>query len=83
MVAPLSEKDLHEQQLRGLLATLMLVAGGYRWPGCDGMMIEDVLSEYPKVARLGLVPGREELCLQHPELIAAVTDFFDSSRLRM
>ena len=71
---------LCDQRLRHLLTTLILNADGYHWPGTDGLMIEDVLHEYPKAAHEHRVPDRDELCLRHPEMALAVADFFDSRR---
>ena len=73
-------RKLCQQRLHGLLTTLILVADGYHWPGSDGLLIEDVLREYPAVARQGRVPGREDLCREHPDLAQAVADFFDCLR---
>ncbi len=70
------EQRLNTERLHNLLTTLILVADGYRWPGGDGLMVEDVLREYPKVARQGRVPGCEELCRRHPELASEVASFF-------
>lgn len=72
-----NDKQLCEQRLHSLLATIILVADGYHWPGADGILLDDLLREYPEVARRGFVPGREELCRKHPELASAVADFFD------
>lgn len=72
-----------EEKLHCLLATLILVADGFHWPGADGMLLEDLLREYPRIAHEGHVPGRDELCRRHPELAQAVADFFDCFRSRV
>ena len=71
-----NEKRLNEERLHNLLTTLILVADGYHWPGGDGLLVEDVLREYPRAARHGHVPSQENLCRRHPELTSAITDFF-------
>ncbi len=71
-----NENRLNQERLQNLLTTLILVADGYRWPGADGLLVEDVLREYPEAARRGRVPSREELCRKHPELASEVANFF-------
>lgn len=80
-MSPTPDDDrLNELRLRALLATLILVADGFRWPGSDGLTVDDLLRAYPALARQGRVPGPEELCRRHPELARALADFFDPAR---
>lgn len=65
---------LDQQKLRELL--LFYLQRSLGWPGADSTTLEEVLRAYPALARLGRVPGREELLRCHPELAAAVQAVF-------
>ena len=62
--------------LADLLAGYLLASPAYRWPGADGLLLDDVLSEYPDAAAARAVPGEAELCDRHPHLAARVVAFF-------
>src|SRR4051794_23773802 len=61
-----------------LLGYLQL-QGALPWPGADGLTVAEVLAAYPGEARLGRVPGLEQLSRRHPELAGAATAFFAAS----
>ena len=54
----------------------LLAAGVGRWPGCDGLLVADVLDEYTRAAAAHLVPGEHALCERYPALAAQVVAFF-------
>jgi hypothetical protein len=45
-------------------------------PGGDGMLVEEVIRDYPAAARVRAVPGEVELCNRHPNLAPQVIAFF-------
>ena len=62
--------------LADVLAGYLLTAPAFRWPGTDGLLVEDVLREYPAAAAAWVVPGEVELCERHPELAPQIVAFF-------
>jgi len=63
-------------KLPDVLAEYLLAGPAGHWPGCDGMVLGDVLREYPAAAAERLVPGELDLCDRHPELAAQIVAFF-------
>jgi hypothetical protein len=59
-----------------LLVGYLLAAPVGGWPGADGMLVSEVLREYPSAAAARLVPCEADLCGRHPELTAEVVAFF-------
>ncbi len=63
-------------ELLNLLAAYLANSPRFQCPGCDGMMIEDIVSAYPEAAAGGSVPSEAELCDRHPQLTSQVVAFF-------
>ncbi len=59
-----------------LLTGYLVNSSACRWPGADGVLVADVLREYPAAATAHQVPDERELCDRHPELAAHVVAFF-------
>ena len=64
------------ERLREVLLGYLQAAGCPRWPGADGLMLEDALRSYPANAAAGLVPDRQELLRRHPDLRESLLAFF-------
>ena len=62
--------------LPDVLVGYLLAGPARRWPGADGMVLADVLSEYPAAAAARLVPGELDLCDRHPDLMPQIVSFF-------
>ena len=62
--------------LGDILALYLLNSPAYRWPGADGLLVGEVLREYPTAVATGAVPGEIELCGRHPGLTAQIVAFF-------
>ena len=67
---------VRDERLREVLLGYLQTAGCPRWPGADGLMLEDALRSYPANAAAGLVPDRQELLRRHPDLSEALRAFF-------
>ena len=67
---------VRNEKLREVLLGYLQAAGCPRWPGADGLTVEEVLLSYPANAAAGLVPDRQELLRRHPELSEALLAFF-------
>lgn len=59
-----------------LLTDYMIHSSAGRFPGSDGLRIDDILAGYELLASVGEVPTERELCLRHPEYAARLTAFF-------
>lgn len=73
---PSPPDDWRTTELQNLLGAYLATAPGCRCPGCDGMLIEDALTDYPAAAATGVVPGEAELSDRHPELTPQIVTFF-------
>jgi hypothetical protein len=70
--ASLSRKrELHERLLGHLQA-----ASAPRWPGADGLRVQEVLRNYPQAVAADLVPDRQALLLLYPHLADVIDEFF-------
>lgn len=68
--------DRRTTELQNLLAVYLANAPSLRCPGCDGLLVEDVLPGYPSAASHGEVPGETDLCARHPDLTPQIVAFF-------
>jgi hypothetical protein len=59
-----------------VLIGYLLSSPACRWPGADGILVEDVLRGYPAAASARLVPGELDLCDRHPELTVEIVALF-------
>jgi len=64
------------QLLEDILLGLLQSSPGCRWPGADGLTLEDALDCYRQAISTGRAPGPEELVQRHPELREAVKGLF-------
>ena len=62
--------------LAGLLADYLAHSPSNCFPGADGMLIDEVVRDYPAAANAQAVPGEVELCHRHPHLAPQVVAFF-------
>src|SRR4051794_27678470 len=62
--------------LTNILVRSLLTSGVGNWPGCDGLLIDEVLDEYTRAAAANLVPGELDLCEYYPALSAQIVGFF-------
>jgi hypothetical protein len=59
-----------------LLTGYLLGCPAFRWPGSDGVLVEDVLADYAALAAAGHVPPPARLCADHPDLAGRLSAFF-------
>jgi hypothetical protein len=71
-----AETGKGERQLQELLLGYLQAAHAPRWPGGDGLTVEEVLRSYPSNAAAGRVPDQQVLARRHPELREALLAFF-------
>jgi hypothetical protein len=64
------------RELQELLLGYLRAADCPRWPGADGLTVQDVLAGYAEAAALGRVPDLVLLRRRHPELAEALRSFF-------
>jgi hypothetical protein len=64
------------RQLQEVLLGYLQAADSPRWPGADGLTVQDVLASYAEAAAAGRVPDRATLLARHPELAEALCTFF-------
>ena len=64
------------ESLSDTSVSYLLAATGSGWPGVDGLLVADVLKEYPMVAAAGFVPDEILLCERHPDIASQVVAFF-------
>src|SRR4051812_47753494 len=63
-------------QLKEVLLGHLQATYAHRWPGTDGMTVQDVLLSYPHAIASGQAPDRQELLRRHPDLAAEVEAYF-------
>lgn len=72
--------EIREKTLARLLIDLLTEylahSPACRWPGVDGVLVDDLLREYPAAATCRQVPDELELCERHPEFAAQIVAFF-------
>jgi len=57
-----------QARLSEVLLELLQLGPAGTWPGCDGMMVDDVLDQLPQAVAEGKVAGWHQLLERHPEL---------------
>ena len=62
--------------LHDTLAHYLANSPAVSMPGADGMLVEEVVHDYPAAASARAVPGEVELCERHPDLAPQVVAFF-------
>ena len=62
--------------LQDTLAQYLANSPASNMPGADGMLVEEVVHDYPAAASARAVPGEAELCERHPNLASQVVAFF-------
>jgi hypothetical protein len=66
--------------LREMLLDHLRTTNANFWRGIDGLTLDDALNCYCEAAAAGLVPGKEELLCQRPELAAELETFFTAAQ---
>src|SRR4051812_4667067 len=62
--------------LRRIFLDYLLAGHFVGWPGGDALTEDDVLDCYPRAIAAGAVPGLQELCCRHMELVAELQNCF-------
>ncbi|MBO0697544.1 MAG: hypothetical protein J2P46_04055, partial [Zavarzinella sp.] len=75
MLATSPESAVQWRPVIDLLTGYLLDCPVFRWPGSDGMLVEDVLAGYEALAAAGHVPPEATLCAEHPELAGRLAAF--------
>lgn len=76
MLAASTNRTTSEDLLRRVLLEYLLASRVAGWPGTDGLTEDDVLDCYPQANAAGQVPGWQELCRRHTELVAEIQAYF-------
>jgi hypothetical protein len=76
MLATSHEAAVEWRPVIDLLTGYLLGCPAFRWPGSDGVLVEDVLAGYEALAAAGHVPPEATLCAEHPELATRLVAFF-------
>jgi hypothetical protein len=63
-------------QAKAVLLGYLQAVNHPRWPGSDGLTVDDALSMYAQASAAGLVPGLAELRESHPHLADVVANLF-------
>ncbi len=72
--------DAGRERVIDLLTDHLCRAGVVRWPGTDGMTLEDVVfAAYRAAATAGHLPSPAELAERHPALAGDIRRYFDTS----
>jgi hypothetical protein len=63
------------QQQQAIAVLLDYLTGAVcRWPGSDGLTVEDALLGYSQAAAAGWVPDCEELLRRHPDMASVLRE---------
>ena len=73
-ISPPSQTE--SPSLQDTLAHYLANSPASSMPGADGMLVEEVVHDYPAAASARAVPGEAELCERHPNLAPQVVAFF-------